>query len=168
MTRDLPRLATVATDGPNTIVVTWRDGQRDRIDLSGWIATGGAILAPLDADDVFARATVGDHGTIVTWDGGEGDLAIDTHHLALIAAEQQPFGSAQITAWQNGLAFSDQEAADFLGVSLSTWQAYTSGAPVPRTVAMVCRAALRDPVVIESHFRPRKPGPKRTGVADPP
>ena len=39
------------------------------------------VLAPLRDATTFARAAVGDYGAAVTWDNGEGDLAIDAYHL---------------------------------------------------------------------------------------
>lgn len=88
-TKALPRIATVTRIGPTVLGVTWRDGPSDRVDLAGWIATGGDILAPLKDEATFATARLGDFGAAVEWGPEDGDLAIDAHHLRLIANEQR-------------------------------------------------------------------------------
>ncbi len=156
---DLPRIAAVEAMPPSTLVVHWSDGAQARIDLAGWIATGDALLAPLRDPTLFATARIGLYGGSVDWGEDDGDLAIDAHHLGLIAAEQQPFGPAEAAAWQGEIGLSNHEAADFLGLSLSTWTAYKAGAAIPAPVAMVCRAARRDPILLQAHLRLARPQP---------
>jgi hypothetical protein len=64
MDPNLPRIETVSVDGPSILRVRWR-GKRilDMMNLSGWIATGGDILASLprqespDLADALLRAS---------------------------------------------------------------------------------------------------------------
>jgi hypothetical protein len=113
--------------------------------------------------DVFRAPRIAEHGAAVAW-GDDDDLMIDAVHLEQIAAEQQPFGAAEIGGWQRVMRLSNQEAADFVGVSLSTWNAYKAGARIPTALAMLCRAATRDPLLLQAHFRPRKTGrPRKAG-----
>jgi hypothetical protein len=57
------------------------------------------------------------------------------------------------------LGLSNNEVADLLDISLSTWNAYKSGSStIPQVIALACRAMLRDPVIMQAHFRPRKTG----------
>lgn len=164
MTKPMPRIAKVAADGQTSIIVQWKGGKADHVDLAGWIATGGDVLAPLTDPGVFQRAAMGDYGASVVWD--DGDLAIDAAHLEALAAEQRPFGADDMAGWQATAGLSNQEAADFLAVSLSTWHTYKTGAKIPVAVAMACRAALRDPILLQAHYRPRKAGrPKTTAPA---
>ena len=166
MTKPLPRVADVVSLGSAEIFVTWADGAVEKVNLAGWIATGGNILAPLESDAVFNTARLGDYGASIEWGPEDGDLAIDAHHLHQLAVEQRPFMRSELIAWQGEAGLSNQEAADFLGVSLSTWNAYKAGGPIPNPVQMVCRASLRDPVMLHAHYRPRKPGrPPRAGQA---
>jgi type IV secretory pathway TrbD component len=154
MNGTMPRIAAVSVEGPSALRVTWTGGGSDRAELAGWIATGGAVLAPLKDRNRFAEARVGEYGAAVAWD--DGDLAIDAVHLLELAAEQRPFGSADAARWQEALELSDGEAADFLGVGLSAWTAYKAGRPIPEAIAMLCRAAQRDPLLMQAHYRPRK------------
>jgi hypothetical protein len=158
----LPRIETVKVDGSSTLRVRWK-GQRTTsvIDLSGWIATGGDILAPLKEPGMFARAEVGGYGSAVEWD--DGDLAIDAVHLKLLADAQRPFGNDQLREWQLLARISNAEAADLVGVSLSTWASYRVDAIIPKSVAIVCRASLRDPLWMQAYLRPRTAGrPRKT------
>jgi hypothetical protein len=143
--------------------VTWKNRSPDRIDLSGWIATGSDVLAPLQDPDLFDRPRVADYGASVAWGKNE-DLRIDSVHLIMIAAEQRPFNAAEAARWQRAMALSNQEAADLLGISPSTWNAYKAGASIPSAIGKLCRAARRDPMVMQAHYRPRKAGrPRKTG-----
>jgi len=63
---------------------------------------------------VFATARLEDHGASVEWDLENGDLAIDAHHLRLIADEQGGAGREEVASWQATAGLSNQEAADFL------------------------------------------------------
>ena len=133
------------------------------VNLSGWIATGGDILAPLRDPAMFSRAAIVNYGAAVGWD--DDDLAIDALHLKELAEEQRPFSNNDVRIWQNAVKLSNNEAADLLGVSLSTWNAYKAGAAIPQPVAIALRAALRGPLVMQAHLRPRTAGrPRKAGA----
>lgn len=155
--RDLPWIASLIVDGePSMLTVLWKDGDRSAVNLSGWIATN-PILAPLRDRAMFETARVGDYGADVQW-GDDDDLAIDADHLRMIAEEQRPFRSEEFRQWQAKMHLSNAEAADFLHVALSTFNAYKAGTSVvPMRVAMLCRAAARDPIFMHAHYRPRAP-----------
>lgn len=148
--------------------VTFPDGRRTKIvDLDGWIATGGDILAPLKHPDVFRRASIGEYGAAVTWDDGEGDLSIDAIHLERITREQLPFGAEEATAWQEKLGISNSEAAGLLGISLSTWATYKAGtAPIPHAIRLLCRVTLRDPLTLHAWLHAARPAgrPRRSAA----
>jgi hypothetical protein len=162
---ELPRVEAVATEGPSTLRIRWR-GKRsfESVNLIGWIVTGGDILAPLRDPKVFARADVSAHGTAIAWD--DDDLAIDALHLKRLADEQKPFDNKAVRNWQATVKLSNNEAADLLDVSVSTWNTYKADATVPHCVAMVMRASLRDPLLMQAHLRPRATGRPRKNVAN--
>ncbi len=162
---EMPRISKVKIVPPSSLDIVWRDGGKARVDLAGWIATGGDVLAPLRTAEVFATAKVDEYGTDVQWDGND-DLLIDGFHLRLLANEQRPFEAEDFAAWQRTAKLSNQEAADFLGVALSTFHSYRRGSTIPAAVKIACRAALRDPMVIQAHFKPRYAGrPNRLSPA---
>lgn len=154
MTETMPRITAVEARLPATVIVDVDNGERYMVDLTGWIATGGEILASLQSPGIFERAFVSDHGAAVAWD--DDDLAIDARHLQLLAREQQEFDRNAIAAWQAAMELSNHEAADFLGIAVSTWNTYKAGSTIPAAVAMACRAAERDPIIMQAHFRPRR------------
>jgi type IV secretory pathway TrbD component len=160
MGQTMPRVSAVGAVGGSVIKVKWKDRASDRIDLSGWIATGDDILAPLREAEIFKSPRVSEYGASVAW-GDDDDLRIDAVHLEQIAAEQRPFGARDAAAWQKAMALSNSEAADLLGISVSTWNAYKAGASIPSAIAMLCRAARRDPILMQAHYRPRRAGRPR-------
>jgi hypothetical protein len=150
----MPRVERVAARRPTTPRIKWRHGPSDDIDLAGWIATGGDILAPLNNSDLFENARIADYGAAVAWD--DGDLRIDAVHLEQLARKQQPFGAKEAAEWQRAMQLSNHEAAALLGIAVSTWNAYKAQGNIPSAVAMLCRAARRDPIMMHAHFRPRR------------
>ncbi len=150
----MPRIQKVTASLPTALSVKWKGGQTDRIDLAGWIATGGDILAPLGNPDVFGRPFIDDYGASVAWNGD--DLRIDAVHLALLAQEQRPFGAREAARWQEDMGLSNREVAAFFGIAVSTWNAYKAAGNIPSAVAILCRAAQRDPILMHAHFRPRR------------
>lgn len=166
MAEGIPRIASVVAASPHTLVVTWRDGRMDRIALDGWIGTGGDLLAPLSDWSAFSAPQVINYGTAVSW-GDDDDMAIDAVHLRMIADDQKPFSGEDAANWQRQLGLSNNEAAGLLGVALSTWHKYKeAGSVIPLAVVHLCRAALRDPLIMQAHYRPRRPG--RPRAAPPP
>lgn len=157
MTNGTPRIEKVSVTGPATLRVKWKSkGTPVEVNLTGWIATGEA-LGPLSRKDIFGKAAVGNYGSAVLWD--DGDLAIDATHLMLLANEQKKFTKDDARNWQVAVGLSNNEVADLLGISLSTWNAYKAGtSAIPLTTAMACRAILRDPLIMQAHLRPRKAG----------
>jgi hypothetical protein len=149
-----PRIQAVTVDGATTLKIKWRRGLTDSVDLAGWIAGGGDILVALQEPALFRKPRVADYGAAVAWD--DDDLRIDAVHLQQLALEQRPFGAKEAVEWQRAIGISNREAADLLGVSVSTWSAYKAGATIPNAVAMLCRAARRDPILMNAHFRPRR------------
>lgn len=156
---DMPRIKAVEPLDNMTLAVEWADGTRSNANLTGWVATAGEILQPLSAPEIWKTANVTDYGATVEWAGD--DLAIDAHHLSLIAEDQCDFGVEDLHRWQEEAGLSNNEAADFLGVTLRTWTNYRAGAPISNLVKMVLRASQRDPVIMHANFRPRRPGRPR-------
>jgi DNA-binding transcriptional regulator YiaG len=158
MEQKLVRIEKVEARTPTALLVTFR-GERKKtpVELAGWIATGGESLAPLRNADLFAKVKPSDFGAAVSWDDGEGDLSIDAVHLKKLADEQRPFSNADVRSWQDAVKVSNNEAAALLGIAVSTWNAYKANAAVPATVAILLRAMLRDPLVMQAHLKPARP-----------
>ncbi|GLK86668.1 hypothetical protein [Ancylobacter defluvii] len=178
MTTFMPRIKSVEAEKPATLKLEWKPevtvagtGHSDiatliqnmpvsRVDLTGWIATGGEALASLTNWVAFACVKPIEYNSAVAWDD-DGDIAIDAYHLWKLAEEQKPFTSEDAAAWQKAVRMSNSEIADFFNISVSSWNAYKAGAAIPPAIGMACRAAQRDPLLIEAHWRPRKSGRPR-------
>ena len=160
MEREIPKIEALTIEGPWLLRLRWR-GKRaaDLVNLAGWIATGGKMLAPLKDLRLFHQAHVAAYGGAVAWD--DDDLAIDSLHLKMLADEQRPFGNDELRAWQDRVNVSNAEAAGLVGVSLSTWNAYKVSASIPPAIAMLLRCMERDPLVMQAHYRPRTAGRPR-------
>jgi hypothetical protein len=157
METELSRIETVAWLGAHQLEIGWKDGHTDRVDLAGWVKTGGEILKPLALVENFKGARVGDYGASVDWDQ-DGDLAIDAFHVSQIAQLQRPLAPGEVRDWQERLGLSNNESADFVGVTVSTWKEYRAGASIPEPVQVLCRAAERDPVIVSARLKPRRTG----------
>ena len=154
----IPRIALVSTRPGSILDVTWQDGTADNVNLSGWIAMGQETLSPLTVPKVFGRAQVADYGLSVQW-GDDEDLSIDSLHLAMLAEQQRPFIGRDLLEWQKKVGLSNQEAAEFLGISPSTWHNYKNSIrSLPTAIQIACRASERDSVLFEAHYRPRRAG----------
>ncbi|WP_020187808.1 hypothetical protein [Methylopila sp. 73B] len=169
MTEPLRIKSVSATEGSPHLLVTWaNDMNPSLVRLSGWIASGGEVLAPLMDRTVFEKPRVAEHGAAVEWGDDGGDLAIDAIHLYGIAYEQQSFTGRDLGAWQERLGLSNVEAAEALGLSRSKYMALRAdlNEAVPTTIAIACRAMLNDPTVLQAHYRPtpRSRGPRRAYV----
>lgn len=164
MSTELPRIQAAEVAGPTALRVTWDDAPAEIVDLSGWIGAGSDTIAPLRDGTLFATARVSDYRDAIEWGDPDGDLAIDAEHLRRIAEEQRPFRQADLVAWQRATDLSNTEAADFLGVALSTFNAYKASAAIPHAVKLICRASLRDPVILHAHHRPRITGRPRRAL----
>ncbi|AMD58641.1 hypothetical protein N5K21_10840 [Rhizobium pusense] len=154
-----PRVKAILPTLPSSLTIDWADGRRSTANLTGWIATGGELLAPLRSAGIWETAKVTDYGASVEWEGD--DLAIDSYHLYQIAEDQRDFDVDDLRKWQEDIGLSNNEAADFLGVTLRTWNNYRAGTPVSHAVKMLLRASQRDPLLLHAHFRPRRPGRPR-------
>jgi hypothetical protein len=156
----MPRISKVKAVGPSKVVVTWKGGGTDNVELVGWIATGGDVLASLRDPKVFNTAHVGLYGAMVAWSDDD-DLAIDALHLKRIADEQRAIDGGALTEWQDFVHLTNEEAAALFNVSKSTWANYKSGAKIPTVVQMVFRLVRRDPLMMHAHYKPLKGTPGR-------
>ena len=82
-----PRIENVSIAGRAVLRVKWKGAAPPvDVDLTGWIATGGEVLAVLTDKEIFSKAAVSNYGSAIMWDGGK--FAIDATHLMRLANEQ--------------------------------------------------------------------------------
>jgi hypothetical protein len=155
---ELARIDRVDVERPYTLIIRWRDGNRSRIDLTGLVSRF-APFASLRDEDVFFEIEIVDFGTGIEWPGGLDSSAAALHRLA---QAQRAMTGADFVRWQKAHDLSNQEAADLLGVALSTVKGYRRRKrQLPKAVQIACHTIDADPTAFYAHFRPRKPGRPR-------
>ena len=147
-------------DEPKSLVVEWKGGGRDIVNLTGLIACVKAF-APLAEPELFRQVDVVAYGLGIGWPNG---LDYSGTNLRLIADEQRPMAVEEFIGWQRDSQLSNQEAADVLARSITTVKNYRTGkSTIPMTVAATVRAMWREPTVFFAHYIPRRPGrPRKT------
>jgi hypothetical protein len=152
---DLPRIVAVRPgDEPLTLVVDWKGGGRDTVDLTGLVG-GDPAFARLAEPAFFATVHTVGYGSGIAWTD---DLDISGGGLETMAEEQRPMTKGDFVGWLKARHLSAQEAADLIGRSATQVKAYRSGqAAIPAPVAGFVRAMIRDELVFLSHYRPRRP-----------
>jgi hypothetical protein len=161
---DFPRIASIEVTGPYGLVVAWSDGRRSEVDLEGTVY-GFGPYAPLRDPATFAKACVMDWGDGIEWPDGL-DMSADS--LAFLAREQREMTSAELREWQERMGLSNQEAADWANVALSTWKNYIrEGGKIPRPLQIATTAARENPAIFYAHYKPRRGGASRESKAKP-
>jgi len=110
---------------------------------------------PLAQADYYTDAWLNDKAIAVLETSGRDDAET----LWRLAQEQTPFTNSDFKAWQKRMKLSNQDAADALGLSLSTIKNIrTDHVPVSNALAIACRAMEAEPVTFAAHYFPRKSG----------
>ena len=105
----LPRVKSVgAARAPWTLDVTWADGTKNRVDLTGLIHRSRHFRRFLDDAAAFRRVHVADFGGGVAWENGL-DYGADT--IRMMADEQRPVTGADLIAFESALDLSTAETA---------------------------------------------------------
>lgn len=160
----LPRVKTVRPGAkPYTLMVTWADGRRTVVDMTGVVSRSPRFESLRDPE-AFAAVRPITHGWGIGWASG---LDYSARSLDRLAREQQPMTGRDFARWQRTLALSNREAADVLGLSLGTVKNYRRHKGVlPAVVRIACTALADDRTAFFAHYRPRYTGrPRRQPAA---
>jgi Protein of unknown function (DUF2442) len=148
----LPRLKSVsAARAPWTLNVTWADGTKDRVDLTGLIYRSRHFRVFLDDPAAFRRVHLADFGGGVEWENGL-DYGADT--LRMMADEQRPVTGADLVAFESDFKLSTAETAALLGLAARTVRAYRAAKELPQSVAIAIRTIRASNTVLAAHYRP--------------
>jgi DNA-binding transcriptional regulator YiaG len=148
----LPRIKAVrGARAPWTINVTWADGGKDRIDLTGLVYRSRHFRVFLDDPGAFRTVRVADFGGGIAWKNGL-DYGADT--VKMLADEQRQLRGSDLVAFESGLNLSTAETAALLGMSERTVRAYRAAKPLPQAVAIAIRTIRASNTVLAAHYRP--------------
>ena len=105
----LPRVrAVTSAREPWVLNISWADGSKSRVDLTGLIYRSRHFRVFLDNPAAFRKVKVADFGGGVEWDNGL-DYAADT--LRTMADEQRPVTGADLVAFESECELSTAETA---------------------------------------------------------
>jgi hypothetical protein len=148
----LPRVKSVtAARAPWTLNVTWADGTKDRVDLTGLIHRSRHFRVFLEDPSAFRKVHVVHFGGGVAWENGL-DYGADT--LKMMADEQRPVSGADLAAFESELDLSTGETAALLGLAERTVRAYRTAKELPQSVAIAIRTIRASSTVLAAHYRP--------------
>lgn len=137
MSRNHFRLTTVEPMADCRLRLTYGDGARFEVDLTGWIAASER-LHPLREPALFGRARVGFGGHTVDWI--EDELGLGADNLRNLAVEQAGgIGHERIWNWLHETGLTLEQAAEALGISRRMLIYYRDGEkPIPRHIWLAC------------------------------
>src|SRR5438046_7580408 len=126
----LPRIkAVTATRAPWTLKVTWKDGIKDRVDLTGLIHCSRHFRVFLGNAAAFRNVQLSAFGGGIEWENGL-DYGADT--LKIMADEQRPVSGPDLIAFEQALKLSTAETAALLGLAERTVRAYRRAKRLPQ------------------------------------
>ncbi len=163
----LPRVKTVsAARAPWTVNVTWADGGKDQIDLTGLIHRSRHFRIFLDRPAAFRKVGIAPFGAGIEWENGL-DYGADT--LKMMADEQRPVSGADLVAFEAELNLSTGETAALFGLAERTVRAYRRAERLPQSMAIAIRSVRASSTVLAAHYRPvgqrRRGRPKKEAAA---
>lgn len=166
-TDTLPRVkAVIATRQPWTLSVSWRDGTKDRVDLTGLVYRSRHFRAFLDKPAAFRKLRIAPFGSGIEWENGL-DYGADT--LKMMADEQRPLSGADLVAFESGLDLSTAETAALFGLAERTVRAYRRAKRLPQTLALAIRVIRANHTLLAAHYRPigqrRRGRPRKDAAA---
>jgi len=148
----LPRVRSVSTArAPWTVNVTWADGGKDQVDLTGLIHRSRHFRVFLSEPAAFRRLSVAPFGAGIEWANGL-DYGADT--LKMVAEEQRPVSGADLLAFESDLNLSTSETAALLGLAERTVRSYRRAKRLPQSVAIAIRTIRASKTVLAAHYRP--------------
>jgi hypothetical protein len=132
----LPTIEAVRGKASAALDVTWSDGTRAKLDLSGVLKAKG--FRKLKDAALFARAKVGEWGHSVEWPG-EIELSAETLWLETLSATGKSDTRAFLE-WRLAHGLSLSAAAEALGLSRRMVAYYSSGEKrVPKAILLACK-----------------------------
>jgi Protein of unknown function (DUF2442) len=151
-TDTLPRvLAVTAARTPWTLNISWADGLKSRVDLTGLIYRSRHFRVFLADPAAFRKVKVADFGGGIEWDNGL-DYAADT--LRTMADEQRPVTGADLVAFESERELSTTETANLLGVAPRTIRDYRIADTLPQAIAIALRMLRSSSTVFAAHYHP--------------
>lgn len=135
--RELFKVTAVKVRDGSCLLLTYADGARQDVNLTGWIKSTKALRLLRDPK-LFATARIGSFGYAIEFGDGSIDLASD--NLRNLAVEQAGgIGHERIWKWMQDNNLTIDQAAEVLGISRRMLIYYRNGEKViPRHIWLAC------------------------------
>ena len=149
----LPRVRKVEAPKryPLALDVTWDDGTKSRIDMTGLVHSSRHFKVFADDITAFEHVKPVGYGSGIGWANGLDYSAVT---LKTLANEQQALRGKDLTDFEKKFALNTAETAALLHVAERTVRAYRAAEALPETVAMALRSFASDPTIFAAHYRP--------------
>ena len=131
--------------------MTWVNGTKDRVDLTGLIHRSRHFRVFLDNTAAFRKVHLSAFGGGIEWENGL-DYGADT--LKMMADEQRPVSGRDLVAFESALNLSTAETAALLGLAERTVRAYRRAKRLPQSMAIAIRTFQASNTVLAAHYRP--------------
>ena len=150
---DLPRIKNVAVSqkAPLSLDVTWTDGTKSRIDMTGLVHTSRHFKVFAEDAAAFRKVKPVGYGSGIGWQNG---LDYSAATLKTMAEQQRALSGKHLVAFEREHGLNTAETAAMLHVAERTVRAYRAADSLPETIAMALRAFETDPTIFAAHFRP--------------
>ncbi|MDB5593989.1 MAG: hypothetical protein JWM36_950 [Hyphomicrobiales bacterium] len=142
--RPMPLIQSVECVGATQVRVHWakgtRAGKTETVDMAP-IVNAFRVYGPLKArPDLLATVHVVERGHAIAW----GDEEIDMAATSLERLAEEAMTNEDFAGFLQRMKLTHQGAAAVLGRSKRQIENYLSGTPIPRIVALACRAVEHD------------------------
>lgn len=137
VTASIPKIGAVTAGEPFTVVVTWRDGRTESIDIAPIILSFKAFRPLRDDSALWAGVRVDEHGSAIVWSD---DMDMANYTLDRLAEAGRPMSREDFRAWMKRHGLTLDTAAPVLNISRRQVAAFSSGEKtIDRTIKLACR-----------------------------
>ncbi len=154
----LPKIAAVsAAKAPFTLHVTWGDGKKDVVNLTGLVSLSKHFRVFLADPKSFRKVRPTEFGGGIEWSNG---LDYSADSLMTLADEQKPMTGKDLVTFEKSFALNSEEMAGLLDVTPRSIHNWRKADELPALVSGALRKFERDKTAFAAHYRPIEVKPR--------
>ena len=149
----LPRVKKVGASrkAPLSLDVTWSDGEKSHIDLTGLVHSSRHFRVFADDAPAFRKVRPVGFGSGIGWNNG---LDYSAATLKTLADQQRVVSGHDLVAFEKRHGLNTAETAILFHIAERTVRAYREMDALPEALAIALRALDADGTVFAAHYRP--------------